>query len=78
MTFPRIGRPVGCPQSYEAQIKIHQAITELQTEGPIELGPDLEKIPLAIHGEQALSASRIRALLDPIIAKLRNELETTD
>jgi hypothetical protein len=59
---------------YESHIKIQQSITELRTEGPPDIGPDLDKITPALEGKEELRNHEIRGLVDPIIAKLRDEL----
>jgi hypothetical protein len=59
--------------SITAHQQIQKAITTLRIERPPELGPDLDKIPGAIQGEEGLRPPQIRALVDPIIAKVRAE-----
>ena len=59
---------------YEGQVKIQQAITELRTEGPSSIGPLLDKImpEVLAAGGNAVDGTKIRMLVDPIIAEVRS------
>ena len=64
----------------ESSVKISQAISELQTEGPQEIDEDLEAVVAYVSGASGrnhwtLTQDEIYALMKPIRAKIRPILE---